>query len=60
MCGVNGKKFPSIRAHQKKAVTKVYGLDTNMETFPADGRVDPKAYIGTLLTTALLTSTTLY
>lgn len=48
MCGVNGKKFPSIRAHQKKAVTKVYGLDTNMETFPADGRVDPKAYIAAL------------
>jgi D-galacturonate reductase len=46
MCGVNGKKFPEIRAHQIAAITNVYsGLDVTMDTFPNDDTVDPLSYI---------------
>lgn len=45
LCGVNGKKFPGIRAHMARAIAGQYkGLDMAMETFPADDVVDPQAY----------------
>lgn len=45
LCGVNGKKFPGIRAHMAKAIAGQYkGLDMTMDTFPSDEEVDPQAY----------------
>lgn len=45
LCGTNGKKFGGIRAHMDKAIGQTYkGLDLTLETFPADGVADPKAY----------------
>jgi D-galacturonate reductase len=46
MCGVNGKKFPGLRAHMQKCIGDVYkDMDvTCCETFPADDQVDPAAY----------------
>ena len=49
LCGVNGKKFPEIRAHMKRAIQDVYsGMDITVETFPDDGVVDPKSYLAAL------------
>ena len=46
MVGVNGKKFPGIRAHMKRCIQDVYqGLDTAVETWPADDVADPTAYL---------------
>jgi len=46
MCGVNGKKFPGIRAHMQRCIGDVYsGMDLTCETFPSDYEVDPKAYV---------------
>lgn len=46
MCGVNGKKFPGIRAHMQKRIGDVYkDMDLSCETWPADDSVDPKSYI---------------
>ena len=46
MCGVNGKKFPGIRAHMQRCIGDVYsGMDLTCETFPSDVEVDPKAYV---------------
>jgi len=46
MCGVNGKKFPGIRAHMQKRIGDVYeNMDLSCETWPADDSVDPKSYI---------------
>ena len=46
MCGVNGKKFPGIRAHMQRCIGDVYsGMDLTCETFPSDYVVDPKAYV---------------
>jgi D-galacturonate reductase len=47
ICGVNGKKFPGIRAHMHAAIGKYEGLDPlidTVETYPKDTEVDPKAY----------------
>lgn len=48
MCGVNGTKFPAIRAHMKRVLGDVYeGIDPSViETFPKDDKVDPKSYVG--------------
>ena len=49
MCGVNGKKFPQIRAHMQAAIGDVYAdMDLTCETFPADDAVDSKAYLTAL------------
>mmetsp|Transcript_4220 Transcript_4220/g.6727 ORF Transcript_4220/g.6727 Transcript_4220/m.6727 type:complete len:477 (-) Transcript_4220:167-1597(-) len=49
LCGVNGKKFPDIRAHMQRAIGDVYsGLDLAVETFPSDDQVDPKSYLAAL------------
>lgn len=50
LCGTNGKKFPGIRAHMKKAIADVYqGIDTRVECFPADDEaIDPKSYVSAL------------
>ncbi len=46
MCGVNGKKFPEIREHIDRAITKTYaGMDCVVETFPNDDAVNPVAYL---------------
>jgi len=45
LCGVNGTKFPAIRAHMAKAIGEVYdGMDLTCDTFPADDAVEPTAY----------------
>ena len=47
LCGVNGKKLPSIRQHMQKAIVEAYpehGFDISCSTFPADDVVDPEAY----------------
>ncbi|KAF8807567.1 NAD(P)-binding protein [Phlegmacium glaucopus] len=45
MVGVNGKKFPDIRAHLEKNISGVYkDLDVSFEEFPKNGLVDPEAY----------------
>jgi len=54
LCGVNGKKFPAIRAHMTRAIADTYSnlrgvvLDAvgnvDLQTFPADDRADPLAY----------------
>lgn len=48
MCGVNGTKFPLIRAHMRTRITDAYDgshLDaSSIETFPGDDAVDPEAY----------------
>lgn len=50
MCGVNGTKFPGIRAHLERNVGQVYHLDTTCETFPDDSTIDPQAYKTALAT----------
>jgi D-galacturonate reductase len=47
MCGTNGRKFPAIREHMRKAIgSDVYaGIDPSViETWPADTAVDREAY----------------
>jgi len=50
MCGVNGRKFPGIREHMKKQILEVYADmgELDIETFPKDDQVDPKAYLTAL------------
>jgi D-galacturonate reductase len=51
LCGVNGKKFPEIRQHLKRAIADAYeGLDISVQTFPSDDAIDPQAYIPALAT----------
>lgn len=45
MVGVNGSKFPAIRAHLQKNISEAYnGLDCSFESYPADGVKDPDSY----------------
>jgi D-galacturonate reductase len=46
MVGINGKKLPDIRAHMQRVLGDVYeGIEPSViETWPADGKVDPLAY----------------
>lgn len=45
LAGVNGKKFPGIRAHMKKNISDVYkDIDINMEMYPDDDIIDASAY----------------
>lgn len=47
ICGVNGKKFPGIRAHMHTAIGKYAGLDpliNTVETYPKDTEIDAQAY----------------
>ncbi|KAK6543049.1 hypothetical protein TWF694_006977 [Orbilia ellipsospora] len=45
MVGVNGKKYPAIREHLDKNISKVYNnLDVSFKSFPADDTVDPDSY----------------
>ena len=49
LCGVNGTKFPGIRAHLKAAIADVYkNIDVSVETFPNDDVVDPSSYLSAL------------
>ena len=51
MCGVNGKKFPGIRAHMQANIGNVYSdMDLTCETFPDDNTVDPEAYVKAIQT----------
>jgi D-galacturonate reductase len=46
MCGVNGTKFPGIRAHMDKMIGQVYrDFDLTCETYPNDDAIEPKAYV---------------
>ncbi|KAL9094457.1 MAG: hypothetical protein Q9165_003307 [Trypethelium subeluteriae] len=45
MVGTSGQKFPAIRQHLDKNITKVYnGLDTSFKSFPPGDKRDPEAY----------------
>jgi D-galacturonate reductase len=45
MVGTSGPKFPAIREHLTKNITKVYNnLDTSFTSYPADDKTDPDAY----------------
>ena len=47
LAGVNGGKFPAIRAHMARAIGEAYpgsAFDLSCTTYPADGAVDPLAY----------------
>lgn len=46
MVGVNGRKFPEIRAHMQRVLGDVFtGIEPNkISTWPADDVVDPNAY----------------
>ena len=47
LAGVNGTKFPGIRAHMKKAISEAYvGLDISVDTYPADNDVNQTPYAG--------------
>lgn len=50
LCGTNGSKFPAIRTHFETNIKNKYtdSLDCSVNTFPADGTSDPKAYIAAL------------
>ena len=51
LAGVNGGKLPAIRTHMARAIGAAYpasGYDLSMATFPADGVVDPLAYVSAL------------
>ena len=52
LCGRDGERLPALRAHLQAAVAAPYGLDASVETFPADGVVDPRAYEAALDTLA--------
>jgi D-galacturonate reductase len=46
LAGVNGKKYPGIRAHMKKCIEVPYkGISTTVETFPRDNETNPNAYL---------------
>lgn len=45
MCGVNGTKFPGIRAHMEQQISNKYkDMDIECDTFPKDDEVNAKAY----------------
>jgi D-galacturonate reductase len=45
MVGTSGTKFPAIREHLTKNISKVYNnLDTSFASFPSDTSTDPNAY----------------
>ena len=49
MCGTNGTKFPGIRAHMEGAIGSKYAdMDLTLDTWPADGERDAKAYLEAL------------
>jgi D-galacturonate reductase len=51
MAGVNGKKFPGIRAHMRRCIEGPYtDISTECDTFPADDTVDPAAYLAAIAT----------
>ena len=53
--GTNGNKFPGIKSHMKAAIEDVYsGISTECDTFPAQGVVDPKAYLEAIKTSQSL------
>jgi len=46
MCGVNGKKFPGVRAHMQRCIGDVYkDMDLTCGTFPGDDEVKANAYV---------------
>lgn len=45
MVGTSGHKYPAIREHLTKNITKVYNnLDTSFESYPSNDAKDPEAY----------------
>ncbi len=45
MAGRDGSRFPGIRRHFAQGIAKTYsGLNTQVETWPADDQLDPNAY----------------
>jgi D-galacturonate reductase len=45
MVGVNGSKFPEIRAHLQHNIAQIYkDLDVSFDSFPGDTETDPEAY----------------
>ena len=50
LCTYNGTKYPGLRKHMYDQIEAKYGLDTKVDTFPADDKKDAKAYIEALST----------
>jgi D-galacturonate reductase len=51
LAGVNGTKFPGIRAHMKRKIVDAYkGIDITCETFPLDDKIKADAYLDALNT----------
>jgi len=49
LAGTDGTKFPGIREHFKKNIAEVYReMDVGFDSFPADDKRDPKAYLAAL------------
>jgi D-galacturonate reductase len=51
LAGVNGTKFPDIRKHMSTILTGLYPrseFDMTCTTYPADDKVDPRAYVAAL------------
>ncbi|TVY27247.1 putative oxidoreductase [Lachnellula hyalina] len=45
MVGTSGHKFPAVREHLTKNITKVYNnLDTSFSSYPSNDTTDPNAY----------------
>jgi len=44
LAGSNGTKFPLVRNHFDRLITKRYGLDSSFQSFPADDQKDPQAW----------------
>lgn len=50
LAGSNGLKFPVVREHFDRLITKKYGLDSSFRSYPADDQKDPEAWVKALET----------
>jgi D-galacturonate reductase len=50
LAGSNGTKFPALRSHFDRLITRAYGLDSSFHSFPADDQKDPEAWRAALQT----------
>jgi len=60
MVGVNGNKFPDIRAHLQHNIAQAYkDLDVSFDSFPGDKEIDPEACMPKLCRGVFLSSSLL-
>lgn len=48
LAGSNGTKFPLVRNHFDRLITKRYGLDSSFRSFPPDDQKDSEAWVRAL------------